>query len=47
MTFIMYIDENGGMHHVIIAVIVAAATIVTSFIATRFFLSRDAKKNVK
>ena len=47
LTFIMYIDENGSMHYVIIAVVVAVATIVVSFICSRIFLMRDAKKAAK
>jgi len=45
MTFIMYIDDTGSLHYVVIAVIVAAVTIAVAFISTRIFLSRDGKKS--
>ncbi len=47
MTFIMYIDENGSMHYVIIAAVVAVATIIVSFICSRIFIVRDGKKATK
>lgn len=47
MTFIMYIDENGSMHYVVIAAVVAVATIVVSFICSRIFLMKDAQKAAK
>ncbi len=47
MTFIMYIDENGSMHYVLIAAVVAVATIIVSFICSRIFITRDGKKATK
>lgn len=44
MTFIMYIDEQGSMHYVMIAAAVAVITIIVAFLSTRIFLTRDGKK---
>lgn len=44
MTFMMFIDESGSLHYVIVGVAVAAITIAVSFISTSIFLKLDEKK---
>ena len=40
LTFVFFIDNNGGFHYVFIALITAAIAIAVSFIATRIILTR-------
>lgn len=40
LTFVFFIDNNGGFHYVFIALITAAIAITVSFIATRIILTR-------
>ena len=41
LTFVFFIDNNGGFHYVFIAMIAAAIAISVSFIATRIILTRE------
>ncbi len=43
MTFLMFVDQDGGMYYVVRAIVVAAVTIVVGFLATKIIISRDAK----
>ena len=40
-------DQNGGLHYVWIAILVAAIATIVSFAATKVILSRDMKKAAK
>lgn len=42
-TFLYFVDENGSFHYVIVAAIVAAVTIATAFLGTKFVMSRGNK----
>ena len=44
LTFLFFVDENGGLHHVFIAVITAVVSIAVSFVATRVVLTRGLQK---
>ena len=44
LTFLFFVDKSGSLHYVIIAAIVAAVSIVVSFLSVRLILSMDAKK---
>ena len=44
MTFLFFVDENGGLHHVFIAAITAVVSIAVSFAVTRVILTRDLQK---
>ena len=41
LTFVFFIDNNGGFHYVLIAAIAAAIAIAVSYIATRIILTRE------
>lgn len=43
MTFLMFVDQDGGMYYVVRAIVVAAVTIIVGFLATKIIISRDAK----
>ncbi|MGL5387216.1 MAG: PTS transporter subunit EIIC [Serratia sp. (in: enterobacteria)] len=45
LTFLFFVDKSGSLHYVIIAAIVAAVSIVVSFLSVRLILSMDAKKS--
>lgn len=48
LTFLNFIDpETGDLHYVVVAVVVAAISIVVSFAATKMILTYDAKKNAR
>lgn len=44
LTFLFFVDENGGLHHVFIAAITAVVSIAVSFAVTRVILTRDLQK---
>ena len=44
LTLTFFIDQNGGLHYVLIAVITAVIATVASFVATTIILRNDAKK---
>ena len=47
LTLLFFVDQNGGLHYVWIAILVAAIATIVSFTATKVILSRDMKKAAK
>lgn len=47
LTLLFFVDQNGGLHYVWIAILVAAIATIVSFLATKVILSRDMKKAAK
>ena len=47
LTLLFFVDQNGGLHYVWIAILVAAIATIVSFLATKVILSRDMKKTAK
>ena len=47
LTLLFFVDQNGGLHYVWIAILVAAIATIVSFAATKVILSRDMKKAAK
>lgn len=47
LTLIFFIDNNGGFYYVIIAIITAIIAIFTSFVVTKFLISKRIKTEVK
>lgn len=46
LTFVFFIDNNGGFHYVIIALITAAIAIAVSFLATKLIMNKNRKKGM-
>jgi len=47
LTLLFFVDHEGGLYYVYIAVLVAAIATIVTFIATKIILSMDAKKAAK
>lgn len=47
LTFLFFVDQDGGLYYVYVAALVAAIGIIVSFVATKIILSRDMKKTEK
>lgn len=42
-TFLYFVDETGSFHYVVVAAIVAAVTIASAFLGTKFIMNRGSK----
>lgn len=41
LTLLFYVDQNGGLHYVYIAILVAAVSIFVAYFSTKYILSKD------